>query len=401
MKSIKKITIIFVLFFAFFLCMKVNAKEVNVYMFYGKGCPHCEEATEYLNSIKEKYDINLIRYEVWYDESNQNKMNDIAKYLDFTVKGVPFVVINNTPISGYAKGTTDESYRYNIKQASKEDFNDYVGVKLGVVDESLIKEVKTTKKSEGQMKVKLPLIGKIDLKKMSLPIVSILLGLVDGFNPCAMWILLFLISTLIGMKDKKRLWILGLTFLVTSAFVYLLFMLSLLSFAKMISGVVIVRLIIALVALIGGVINIKSYLDSLNDDNGCNVVDNKKRKEIFKKIKKFTHEKSFILALLGIMALAASVNLIELACSAGIPVIFTELLAINNLSGASYALYIGIYILFFMLDDLIIFTIAVKTFELTGISNKYSKYSHLVGGILMLLIGVLLILKPEWLMFNF
>ena len=203
------------------------------------------------------------------------------------------------------------------------------------------------------------------------------------------------------MKDKKRLWILGITFLLTSSLVYLMFMLSWLQFAKMISGVMIVRTIIALVAVVGGCLNLKSYADSLGSDDGCNVVDAKKRKKFFAKIKKFTHEKSFALALLGVIALAASVNLVELACSAGIPVIFTELLAINNISSFARILYILIYILFFMLDDLIIFIVAVKTFELGGISTKYSKYSHLIGGILMLIIGILLIVKPEWLMFNF
>ena len=73
----------------------------------------------------------------------------------------------------------------------------------------------------------------------------------------------------------------------------------------------------------------------------------------------------------------------------------------NNLSGFEYWVYILIYIFFFMIDDLVVFTIAVKTMELSGISTKYSKYSHLIGGILMLLIGLLLIVKPEWLMFNF
>ena len=131
------------------------------------------------------------------------------------------------------------------------------------------------------------------------------------------------------------------------------------------------------------------------------MVDDKKRKKMFKRIKQFTHERSFILAFFGIILLAASVNIIELACSAGLPVIFTQILAMNNLSGLEYWVYILIYIFFFMIDDLIVFAIAIKTMEITGISTKYSKYSHLIGGILMLIIGILLVLKPEWLMFNF
>ena len=403
MKCLKRYLILVLFFFALFISFsfKVEAKEVNVYMFYGKTCPHCEEALKYLNSVKDKYDLKIHKYEVWYDDENKKLMTEVAELLDVNVSGVPFAIINNKPIIGYSKGSTDDSYRYNIKQASKDDFVDKVGIKLGIVEESEEVKENSNNSENKNMFIKVPLIGKVNLKNMSIPLVAILLGVVDGFNPCAMWILLFLISTLIGMKDKKRLWILGLTFLISSALVYLAFMVSWLSFAKMISGITLVRLIIALVAVIGGCLNLNSFANSIGKDDGCNVVDVKKRKKIFSKIKRFTHEKSFIIAFFGIIALAASVNIIELACSAGLPVIFTQLLAMNDLSSLQYWIYIIIYILFFMIDDLIIFAIAVKTMEITGISSKYSKYSHLVGGILMLIIGVLLLVKPEWLMFNF
>ena len=119
------------------------------------------------------------------------------------------------------------------------------------------------------------------------------------------------------------------------------------------------------------------------------------------KIKKILSNKSFILALLGIILLAVSVNFIELLCSLGLPVMFTDILAYNNVTGIKNILYIILYILFFLIDDLIVFFVAMKTLKITAISNKYSKYSHLIGGIIMVLIGILMIFKPEWLMFNF
>ncbi len=403
MKSIKRIFICILLFgVTFFLFnLKASAKSVNVYMFYGKTCPHCEEALDYLNSIKKKYDLKIYKYEVWNDFENKKIMNDIASFMDVNVRGVPFTIIDNTAIFGYAKGSTEEIYRYHIKEAKKNGFIDEVGIKLGVVSGEINGKSDNKKQGETNYVIRLPFVGEINLKSFSLPVVSILIGIVDGFNPCAMWVLLFLISTLIGMKDKKRLWVLGLTFLITSSLVYMAFMVSWLSFAKMVSGVSVVRTIIAIVAIIGGAINLNSFANSIGKDDGCDVVDQKKRKRVFAKIKKFTHEKSFIFAILGVMLLALSVNLIELACSAGLPVIFTSLLAMNDLSTIEYWLYIVIYIFFFMLDDLIIFAVAVKTMQLTGISTKYTKYSHLIGGILMFIIGILLIVKPEWLMFNF
>ena len=101
------------------------------------------------------------------------------------------------------------------------------------------------------------------------------------------------------------------------------------------------------------------------------------------------------------MALAISVNVIELACSAGLPLLFTQILTINNLNSLEYFIYVLIYIIFFLIDDIVIFLIAVKTAKVTGISNKYTRYSHLIGGLIMIIIGALLIFKPEIIMFNF
>jgi hypothetical protein len=142
-------------------------------------------------------------------------------------------------------------------------------------------------------------------------------------------------------------------------------------------------------------------MKSRKNDAGCEVVDDKKRKKIFTRIKEITLEKRFILSIFGIMALAISVNAIELACSAGLPLIFTQVLALNDLGTVKYIIYLLLYIFFFLLDDIIIFTVAMLTLNIKGISSKYGKYSHLIGGIVMVIIAVLMIFKPEWLMFNF
>ena len=154
-------------------------------------------------------------------------------------------------------------------------------------------------------------------------------------------------------------------------------------------------------AIIFGVYNIIRFIKSLNKDTGCDVVDDSKRKKIINKIKSIVSEKKFIVAFLGVIVLAASVNLIELMCSLGLPVVYTEVLSLNNLSVAQYSICILIYILFYLIDDLVIFIIAMKTLKIKAISNKYLKYSHLIGGLIMLALGILMIYKPEWLMINF
>ena len=136
-------------------------------------------------------------------------------------------------------------------------------------------------------------------------------------------------------------------------------------------------------------------------ESGCSVTNKEDRIKIIEKIKKYVTENNIAIAMLGIMALAVSVNVIELACSAGLPLLFTQILTINELNSLEYFIYVLIYIIFFLIDDIVIFLIAVKTAKVTGISNKYTKYSHLIGGIIMIIVGLLLIFKPEIIMFNF
>lgn len=424
MKKILKFLIVFAVFLLLPVSAKADEKVINIHLFYGNGCPHCAAEEEFLSDyLKDRTDVKLYKYEIWYDSHNQELLSKVQKEMGTTNKnGVPFTVIGKKTIVGYADGVTDEQIKDAINYYLNNDYRDYAGEITGKVKKTEVKEditkdeSKTEDKKENKMEkaddtkdsdqtdenVTVPVLGKINAKKVSLPILAVVLGFVDGFNPCAMWILIFLITMLFNMKDRKKMWILGLTFILTSGIVYLMFMLAWLNLATFISKIAFIRLLIAVIALVVGLINVYKYIDSLKKkDEGCDVVDKKDRKKIMEKIISITHEKKFIIALLGIMVLAASVNIIELMCSIGIPLLFTQILAMNNLSTFNYMIYMFIYIFFFLIDDIVIFVISMVTLKVTGLSTKYTKYSHLVGGIIMLIIGLLLIIKPELLMFNF
>jgi len=424
MKKILKFLIVFAVFLLLPVSAKADEKVINIHLFYGNGCPHCAAEEEFLSDyLKDRTDVKLYKYEIWYDSHNQELLSKVQKEMGTTNKnGVPFTVIGKKTIVGYADGVTDEQIKDAINYYLNNDYRDYAGEITGKVKKNEVKEDTTKDESKAEDKkenkiekaddtkdsdqtdenVTVPVLGKINAKKVSLPILAVVLGFVDGFNPCAMWILIFLITMLFNMKDRKKMWILGLTFILTSGIVYLMFMLAWLNLATFISKIAFIRLLIAVIALVVGLINVYKYIDALKKkDEGCDVVDKKDRKKIMEKIISITHEKKFIIALLGIMVLAASVNIIELMCSIGIPLLFTQILAMNNLSTLSYMIYMFIYIFFFLIDDIVIFVISMVTLKVTGLSTKYTKYSHLIGGIIMLIIGLLLIIKPELLMFNF
>lgn len=401
----KKLFFISFLFLIICSVENVFAKEqVNLYFFHGDGCPHCAEEEKFLAKIEKKYSyVKIIRYEVWKNKSNALLMDRVGNRYDVATSSVPLTVISGTAISGYSESIgikIERAIKY-YKDNPKENVNYVSQIKNGTFDEDEIKDSfsEADKKTDESTKIKLPLLGKINLKDFSLPTAATLIGLVDGFNPCAMWVLLFLISMLLGMKDRKRMLILGLTFLLSSALVYMAIMLSWFNIVVNVMASVIFRNIISVIAIVGAIINLRAFFKS--NDSGCEVVDDKKRKKVISKIKDFTKEKSLFIALGGVIFLAISVNVIELACSAGLPLVFTQLLAINNVSSFESFIYTLIYIFFFLIDDIIIFLIAMSTTKVHAISTKYNKYSHLIGGILMLIIGILLLVKPEWLMFNF
>ena len=362
-----------------------KTNTVTIYFFHQETCPHCKKENIFLDELQGKYkdDVIIKRYEVSKSQINSDYLVKAKEKMNVDVSGVPFTVMGDKVYIGYTD-TIGSSIEKNLKT--------YIdALKNGNKKEE-------NQKEEQDDKI-IKIFGKeMNLSKVSLPIVAIVLGFIDGFNPCAMWVLLFLINMLFNMKDRKKMWLLGFTFLFTSAFVYFLAMLGI-SIVLSFTQTIWIRRIIALVAIIGGIVNLKSFIETPKD--GCTVVDEKKRKNYFSRIKKFTTEKNLFLALIGVVLLAGSVNLVELACSAGWPMIFTTILDLNNVSLLTKIIYMIIYILFYLIDDLVVFVLAMITLKVTGVTTKYNKFNHLVGGIIMIIIGLLLIFKPEILMLNF
>jgi len=203
---------------------------------------------------------------------------------------------------------------------------------------------------------------------------------------------------LFNMKDKKRMYILGYTFLLVSSIFYF-FAVFFLDIIIGYMAVKVIRYLIGLVGILGGAYNLYKYFNDPKD--GCSTTSNSKRKKIMERIKKFTSEKNLLLALIGVILLAVSVNLVEIMCTTGFPTIFVSILELNKIVGIEKIMYLLIYIIMYMIDDFVVFIVSMVTLEITGVSTKFNRLSHLIGGILMILIGILLIFKYEWLMFNF
>ena len=352
-----------------------NDEKVNIYLFYSKICTHCQKEEKYFETLKEKYQdkINIYTYEVTENKTNNEIMKSLKKELKENSQGVPFTIIGSKTFLGY-----DESLNERIENT---------------IESYLDENTKTDNTYT------IPILGKIEAKNASIILIAIILGFIDGFNPCAMWILLLLINMCISIKDKKKMLIVCLTFIITSGIIYFLSMLGI-GFILDLTTISYIRNIIAILAIILWIYNLYTYLKT-RKQTGCHVVKKEKRKTIITKINNILNNKNTLLMFGGTIILATSVSLVEMACSLGFPTIFLELLSINNIHSFLKVTYLLIYILFYLIDDIIVLFLSIKAFETKGISTKYNKYVHLIGGLIMILMGVLLIFKPEWIMFNF
>ena len=417
----KKFLFSFIFLFSFLVFSPVLADEkVDIYFFYGDGCPHCAKEEIFLDKLeKEKDNIEIHKYEVWFDKENAKLIGEIAKSMDLANTNVPITIIGDTPISGYSSAdTTGELIRSIIDYYSVNSCFDRVANVMGTetsiqacshecegngeclhdcgcsADNSKSFPIENINKQD---KINLPFLGTVEIKDFSLPILTIIIAVLDGFNPCAMWALLFLISLLLGMKDKVKMWIMGSVFIFVSGAVYFLFMVAWLNVLIFIGFLFWVRIAIGVVAIGSGIYHLRSYWK--NRDGKCSVTDGEKRRNYFNKLKSIVLEEKFWLSLLGIIVLAVSVNMVELLCSAGLPAVYTQILTMASLSRLEYYGYIFFYIIIFMLDDILIFILAMATLKMKAFGSKYTRWTSLVGGILMLIIGILLILKPGLVMF--
>ncbi len=385
---------------------------VDVYLFWREGCPHCEHAIEFLRRVETEQPQARVHYlEVSRNAANRAALIAFAKARKLEDLAVPFTVIGDEISVGwggdaFSGGPLAARIEACLRAACPDSLGPMLREAGVLASERAVPAPASAapapvpapaRRGALPETIKLPLAGELRLATLSLPVLTLVLGALDGFNPCAMWTLVFLLGLLLGMKDKARRWILGCAFIGASAAVYFVFMAAWLNALLLIGMVVWVRAGVALVALGGGFYYLREYF--VNPDAACKITAPASRRRVLERLRSLAAEQRFWIALGGIIALAFAVNLIELLCSAGIPAVYTQVLALSQLPAWQYYAYLLLYILVFMFDDLIVFVLAMKTLEVSGMTTRYVRWSHLFGGVALLAIGALLLLRPELLAF--
>jgi len=374
------------------LLQPVFADDIVAHFFYGDGCPHCSAEEPVLEEFEVKYpDLLVNRYETWHNKTNAELFYEISEACGTTVTGVPTLFIGEDVIVGFNDKITPGQIEDAIIKCTLMGCDDPI-LKTSCED------LQHQHPIANNTMIILPLFGQVDTSEISLPIFTFIIGLLDGFNPCAMWVLTFLLTLLIYAKDRKKILLIGGIFVATSGIIYFIFMSAWLNFFLIVGYVDIMRIIIALVAVVAGLINVKDFFWY---KKGVSLtIPDKYKPKLFSKMRSLVKEQATTSMIIGTVLLATFANLIELLCTAGFPAIYTRILTLQELPSITYYGYLIFYNMVYVLPLAVIVGIFAYSMGKRKFTEKHGRILKIIGGALMLILGLVLLIKPELLSFG-
>lgn len=391
----KFIASILVFLFLFGLFGTVSSQEkTEVNFFFSPTCPHCAKEKEFLKKLGKEYPKIEIRSFSVFEKKNVELLQKFYQKYKIPAQKqglVPITFIGDNYLVGYQnEETTGEKIREYIANSTQksEEPGDF-GPLTGSLRE-----------------IKIPILGKINLSESSPLALAITLGTLDGFNACAMLALGFLLAVLVATGLRRRVLVIGGTFILVSGIVYFIFITAWLNLFLVLPQMKLITVFIGAVVILFAVFLLKDYIHGVV----CKLCEIKPGKttgffarfeqKLLKRMENISTSKMALpLVLLGVGTVAAGINLVELVCSLGFPLVLTKFLSSLSLSTFSYYFYLLVYIFFYMIDDLIVFLIALFTLRITQPSQKYLKAIKLISAVFLLILGILMIAEPGFLMF--
>ncbi len=388
-------------------CVVPASETVRIEIFERDNCNHCRAEKKFLNQLqKERGDLIVVFHDIG-DPIHKGHFLELTE-LEGIPKVTPITIIDSIVLQGFdTEKTTGKKIRAlvdNAKGQTQYTFEEFILAG----GSSHIETSAGTCNIDGEeigcaiddvnYWVTVPFIGPVDVQKYSLPILSVILGFVDGFNPCAMWVLVLFLTILMEAGSRKRMFQMAGIFIFAEAVMYYLILNVWMTAWDFVGMDAIVTPIVGLVAISAGLFFLYKFY---KEDTACKVGSLKSKRRTSEKIKAYATGPMTIITMLGILMLAFSVNIIEFACSVGIPQTFTKILDIGGLTWAGKQMYNAMYIFMYMVDDLIIFGIAMYSFDRIGLTtHKYTRASHLIGGTIMVALGLILLINPNLLVFG-
>ena len=359
----------------------------NIIEFYSReGCPHCAAATKFLDALQiERPALVVNKIDINESEASLKKFISESKRLDIARPGVPLIVICEAHYLGYDADETSGKAILSLLD--------------GQAQEAPVESPRSNDSSrsapEDSQAITLPIIGTLSISDVGLPLLTVVIGLIDGFNPCAMWVLLFILSLVVNIKDRTKVILIAGTFVLVSGLVYFAFMAAWLNVFKVIGWSRPLQLILALFALCIAVVHIKDFF-AFKQGISLSIPD-KFKPAIYKQSRKVLKQHNLLLSMSAVAVLAVMVNFIELLCTAGLPALYTQILVQQSVSEMSYYGYLALYNLAYIFDDGLMVMIAVVTLRHNKLQEQQGKWLKLLSGITILMLALLLLFAPSWL----
>ena len=344
-------------------------------VFVRAGCPHCEAAKIFLDVLRrERPSLRIAIYDVAENSAARQRLATLAGERGLDNFGVPTFLIGTELIVGFLSAdTTGAEIRARLDRINQD-----------TTPHPAIEGIQTT------------WFGELRVKDLGLPLFTIVIGLLDGFNPCAMWVLLFLLSLLVNLQDRRKMALIAGTFVLVSGVVYFAFMAAWLNMFLLIGLSRPVQVGLGGIALLVGAVNVKDFF-ALHHGITLSIPESAKP-GLYARVRGILQAEHLAGAMAGIVVLAGLVNLVELLCTAGFPALYTQILTLQPMPSWEYYGYLGLYNLAYIFDDSLMVMIAVVTLSRRKLQERVGRWLKLVSGIVMVSLGGLLLMKPDWLM---
>ena len=363
----------------------------DVVLYWGEGCARCEEERAWLADVAEQYpDLTITQYEVWFDQDNRALFTAVGQDLGFTASSVPTTVIGERVWIGWTDSIAqDVTAAVELVAAGRPV---PPGV-YGTPGAGTCSEDAAECTAEGDaVTIDVPLVGEVALGGRSLLLSTVIIGFVDGVNPCSLWVISVLLTIVVRTTSRRRVLVIGSTFLVVTAAMYALYMAGIYSALMVVGYIGAIQVVVALAAGIFGAVSVKDYF-AFKKGLSFTIKDSAKP-GIYKRVREAAGQRALIPALVATVVLGVAVSLLETPCTAGFPVLWTGMLQANGVGFAEAAGLFVVYMIPFLLDEMIVFGIAVVTMRATKMQEKHGQLLKLVAGVTMLALAAAMVFDP-------
>jgi len=373
-------------------------QSADIEVFVRNGCPHCAKAELFLQDLKrERPALRIIIHDVAQEPTALEKLQLLAKNQGTGTVSVPAFQIGGQLIVGYSDElTTGQLIRSALAQAriSAQTQKNQETSGSCEAEESLSCEAGAEASTQASQPFMLEFFGhRLSLDEVGLPLFTLAMGLLDGFNPCSLWVLILIISLLAPMNNRPRMFAIAGTFIAVEGLAYFFFMAAWLNLFLLIGLSRISEIVIAVIALLAGMINLKDFRFY---GRGVSLsIPNAAKPDIYARMRRILHAENLGGALIGAVVLAILVQIVEFMCTSGFPALYTRILTLKQLDSMSYYSYLLLYNLAYMFDDVIILAIGVITLSQHRLQEKEGRWLKLISGLVMVGLGIYLIVAPN------